>query len=689
MVTLPNLLVASLCAFPAAGAAQSGPGDPGAETAIAPPPIERVTSELVLIETYVTDAKGRAIAGLEPEDFVLTIDGLVRPIGSLEFVSVGTATPMAPSPAVLGTPGSRLLRRLVLFFDDASSVPLGMAEARSAAAGFVAQDLAPTDEVAIVAFDGSVRILHDFTSDRQALAQAIEEDRRQLRSRPPAVDFDGQAMEIWNILGDEQVPKDLSLRQAARVANGFAAQAVATLRRLLAAVRSMTDAMATFPGYKAIVLLGDGVPQNTAAEYFERLGGDPTGAALRPHGGSANQIVLDRILRQTLATNESNDLSPEVRELREAMAADTVTLATIQTMGGISVRRTDELKTTTRDTGVVSASTRDLRGALKGFEAVSRTFYLLGYVPEGPPDGRYHEVTVRLRKTTGNLSWRRGFVRLDPAATQDRSIRAAMVLPEMYPDLGLDVSLVNGPALAAAGTQDITLHIAPGRVFYLPEGGRRTARLTVGIIAVDASGSETLREVREVQVRMQPSRGLNLVSRVQLPAGRQTLTAVVGDRTAGTTGAARVSIDPEPAPDDTVFGLAIYSLAEESLWIDLPATSAGTTVESSAKFTIGPALKGSFAPGEPLICGFRINIRPEGAAPSFRVAVRSGVEILGTWEATPAKHRPAGTMEARLPVDALPPGDYVVAVQEMVEGVAVDRAEIVLRLQPQRPTPSI
>jgi VWFA-related protein len=679
-VTLPRILVASLCALAApcllaaTGATQAGP--------VAPPPIERVTSELVLIETYVTDVHGREIAGLKPDDFVLMIDGQVRPIGSLEYVSVGSPTPAASFPPIPETPGSQLQRRIVLFFDDASSVPLGMVEARGAAAGFVAQDLAPTDEVAIVAFDGSVRIVHDFTTDRHALAQAILDDRRQLRSRPTGLDFNSQAMEIWKILGDDTVAKDTSLRKAARTANGYAAQSVAILRRLLAALRSTTDALATLPGYKAIVLLGDGVPENTAAEYFSRLGGDPTGAGLGRHGMAEMQLKLDRILRESLRIDAANDLSPEVRDLREAMAAGTVTLATIQTMGGISVHRTDELTTTTRDTGGISASTRDLRGALRGVEAVSRSYYLMGYVPEGPPDGRYHAVTVRLRKTSGNLSWRRGFVRLDPSAAQDRSIRAALVVPEMYPDPGLEVSLVDGPVVDAAATHDVTLHIAPGKIFYLPESGHRTARLTVGIVAVDASGAETLREVREVQVRMQPTRGLNLVSRIQLPAGRQTLTAVVGDRTAGTTGAARIAIDPEPAAQEAVFGLAVYSLAEESLWIDLPATLPDPVAESSTKSTIGPALKGTFAPGEPLVCGFQVKNRSDGTIPSFRVVVRRGEEILGTREAVAARHRPSGAMEAGLPVDQLPAGDYVVTVQELVEGAPVDRAEVPLRLHP-------
>ena len=63
------------------------------------PLIERATTELVLIEAYVTDAHGRALRGLNPDDFVLKVDRRRKPIGSLEFVEVApeAAVPSRPS----------------------------------------------------------------------------------------------------------------------------------------------------------------------------------------------------------------------------------------------------------------------------------------------------------------------------------------------------------------------------------------------------------------------------------------------------------------------------------------------------------------------------------------------------------------------------------------------------------------
>ena len=82
------------------GASVALPGAPrdkkrtGSESPETSTLVERATVEMVLIEAYVSDGQGRPIEGLAPNDFVLMVDGHVRPISSLEFRNAG-APPMA------------------------------------------------------------------------------------------------------------------------------------------------------------------------------------------------------------------------------------------------------------------------------------------------------------------------------------------------------------------------------------------------------------------------------------------------------------------------------------------------------------------------------------------------------------------------------------------------------------------
>ena len=144
-------------------------------------------------------------------------------------------------------------------------------------------------------------------------------------------------------------------------------------------------------------------------------------------------------------------------------------------------------------------------------------------------------------------------MRLNPAEGRSRAIEAAFTLPELYAGLDLDVSLATGPSGTPGPVVDIVIHLPTDQILYLPEAGRRMARLTVGIVAVDESGRETLRVARDVRVALLanraagPSLGLNFVARVRLPGQSRAITSVISDRTAGTTAAARLQVDPESA----------------------------------------------------------------------------------------------------------------------------------------------
>src|SRR5262245_51944193 len=117
--------------------------------------VERATSELVLIEVYVTDSEGRAIRDLTVDDLSLLVDGHVRPIHSLELREVpGAATAPKPTPPEAGArpeiegASGRLPRRFVLFFEDGMSSPSGLTEARKQGKRFLESGLLPSDQVA-------------------------------------------------------------------------------------------------------------------------------------------------------------------------------------------------------------------------------------------------------------------------------------------------------------------------------------------------------------------------------------------------------------------------------------------------------------------------------------------------------------------------------------------------------------
>lgn len=143
---------------PKAGAADkankdAGPQEPDAESAAE---VVRVDTSLVLLDVLVTDSTGKkAITGLKGEDFVVTEDG----------------EPQEVSFFALGDDAQKLPRSIVLVFDRSGS-QLAYLEASVEAAKKLVNQLAPTDEMAIVTDD--VQLASGFTRDKKRLKSTLD-----------------------------------------------------------------------------------------------------------------------------------------------------------------------------------------------------------------------------------------------------------------------------------------------------------------------------------------------------------------------------------------------------------------------------------------------------------------------------------------------------------------------------------
>ena len=628
------------------------------------PLVERSTVELVLIEAYVTDGSGRTIEGLGAGDFSLRVDSHEKPIASVEFRTVAAAPavpaiarPAPASPAAgagpVPEPGPQHPRHFILFFEDSTSVYQSLTQARRAAQKFLATSLAPDDLVALVSYDRKLRVLHEFTTDREALQKAIEASLNDpARNTGFASEKADRQLEFEEAMRGSRPPLSLFM-----LVTAWAQEEAPKMRSVLTALKTLVDSLAPYPGYKAIVFMGDGVPDNPVTDYFSG-----SGAGANP--GSANF-----------------DLTLDIKQLAHEAAAAGVTLHSVQTTG-LAVgskegrnasRRGNTLSTLALQTGGTASTSNDIQKALVEADAGSRSYYLLGYAPEGPPDGQFHTVQLRVKKSGAHLKWRRGFTRLLPEQARERALQAAYLLPDLYPGMGIEICAIAGPGDPGGRVVDLVVHLPPGRLLAVPGPDGPVARLEIGFVALDESQTETLRTAR--QVRIAPGRdrdprlpGVNFFSRALLPRGAQKVTAVVSDLDGGTIGAARLSIGAAGEAGD-VLGLSIYSLQEKSLWVEVPpSASAGTRSDEATHFSMGPALKSTFSIGEPLASGFRLE--RGGHAAGIRLEIRDGGKVLrsiqvpqGNEGEAGGKGPLAGTIKMNLPTADLPAGDYVLAVK--------------------------
>jgi VWFA-related protein len=153
----------------------------------------RATSQLVVETVVVNDKNGNPVEGLTQKDFTITEDGVPQTIQFFEFQKLPEAPDLAPlaapcppklreklprmqiSPEQPGSLRYSDHRLLALYFDMTAMPSVDQVRALDAAKKFVQTQMTSADLMAIMMFSGgAVRVLENFTADRDRLLSTIE-----------------------------------------------------------------------------------------------------------------------------------------------------------------------------------------------------------------------------------------------------------------------------------------------------------------------------------------------------------------------------------------------------------------------------------------------------------------------------------------------------------------------------------
>ena len=143
---------------PAAPAGAQNPSPPAGEN---PPMMIKAETSLVLVDVIATDKKGEYIKDLEQKEFHVYEDDAEQPITA--FSHEVDTQPNGPVHQ----------RYMVLFFDDSTMNPALQIQAREAAGKFVESTASPNRLMAVVDFNGTLKIAQNFTAEGDLLKRAI------------------------------------------------------------------------------------------------------------------------------------------------------------------------------------------------------------------------------------------------------------------------------------------------------------------------------------------------------------------------------------------------------------------------------------------------------------------------------------------------------------------------------------
>ncbi|MBV9506296.1 MAG: VWA domain-containing protein [Acidobacteriia bacterium] len=227
------------------------------------------TTQLVVEDVIVRGKDGQPVRDLKASDFVITEDGKPQKITIFEFQKLeeqGTAAapPIAQptrleadKPAVPSVTGNAIApeqpgdlryrnRRLLVLFFDMTSMPIAdQIRAQEGALQFLRKQMTPSDLVAIMTFSSDIRVVEDFTDDRDRL----ERDIKKLTIG------EGQGLE-------ETVSDDSAADTGAAFQQDDTEFNIFNTDRQLAALQNAVKMLGTLNEKKALVYFSSGITRN-------------------------------------------------------------------------------------------------------------------------------------------------------------------------------------------------------------------------------------------------------------------------------------------------------------------------------------------------------------------------------------------------------------------------------------------
>jgi VWFA-related protein len=526
-------------------------------------PVVRVTTRLVQVNVIVQDGKGRPVADLTRDDFVLLDGGQQQKISTF---SVESSLPPGPVAALKKLPPlppniftNKTDRRpdapksvTVVLFDGLNTKFEDQAYARQQVVKYL-QQVGPEDRVALYALGIELRVLHDFTSDTSVLLQTLARYRGRYSAELDA------ATPVESDTGDEEL--DAWLNQTNQTMADF--YQINKVNQTCEALQAIANHVARIPGRKNLIWISAGFPIHIGFdEAAERAATQSANGSIDT---SERRTFTEEMERVTRALNEANMAIYPV-DARGLMPIPTYAASNQKGFdprkGNARMPVIPQSVYRTHDTmDVLAAQTggkafyngNDLKGAIKRAIDDGRVTYVLGYYPNhGQWDGGFRELKIQVKRPHLNARYRLGYFAL-PDRTQDEKERRAALQDAVWSPLeattiGLsarvDPSDTPKPGSVKVYVQvdskDITLQLQNGRwvggldLFFVQQSpeGKNVASMSDGVQL------QLTPEVHEKITRT----GLILSKNIEVVANSAKLRVVIRDRPSGVVGSLNIPL---------------------------------------------------------------------------------------------------------------------------------------------------
>jgi len=500
-------LLGLLCAVPKSHAQQQPQQSQPQQAGKDQPFTLAVSTQLVVENVVVRDKDGKDILGLTAKDFAITEDNVPQTISVFKFEKLDDGAPPpiaatagqgAPVPAAndagktpvllvqpqiptqITPPGSgdaryENRRLMVIFFDLMNIQPADALRAFTYSEKFIRTQMKAPDLISIMVFtNGSIKVLQDFTNDKDALDAVLQklmypDDNDNLTADSSGA-F-GQDAGEFNLFNTD---------------------------RQLAALQTAVNMLKSINETKSLIYFASGM----------RLSGTDNQAQLNATTNAANRAnvhffpVDARGLVATMPLGDATRPSPGgIGAFNGATAMASIT--------GFQ-RSQDSLYALASDTGGKALlDNNDLAAGIVQAEQSITSYYTLGYYSANQNlDGKYRKVKVSLKETqSAKLDYRQGYFAGKTfakytTADKERQLEDALMLGDPITDLTIAMELNYFQLNRAEYFVPVTLKIPGSELALAKSGGaERTVIDFIGEIRDDyGSPIQNLREKVDIKL---------------------------------------------------------------------------------------------------------------------------------------------------------------------------------------------
>lgn len=539
----------------------------GASEQPAAPFFDTVQVNVVNIEVFVEEKRGKPLEGLTKEDFELHVDGRQVPISN--FYAAGgersqteaevarRTVPEEPArPAVAeprpppGPPDQDL--SLIFYIDNFNLRPADRNRVLRRLERFVAQAALPGTQMMLVSYDRSLHVRQGFTSDPRPIVDAslkVEE----LAGLAVGRDADRQ-------LALREIDEADSASEALAAASAYADARQTELRLPLRALTELMEPLGGLPGRKALVYVASGLPKRVGEDLFHLV-------ELRFQRSRARMRSLlydltrdyDRLVR----TANASGVTMYALDAGGLSSFDSLSAAEGGSVEGGSFVEVDSARQANLQAplrqmaietgGIALTNSNNLDLIFDQLREDLTSYYSLGY-RAGPSDtGGYHKIEVKVKRPGVRVRHRDGFRVQSLERRLEQGVMAALDMGRQSDRFGTRLAVSE-----ASPRDDGNLHlpvdvqIPLGNVTLVPDGEQWLGRLLVAVRATDTEGgisplirSEPL-EIRIPNGEYQQALEQHVTWTVELllRPGRQRLAVGVADLLSGQLGVTSVALSP-------------------------------------------------------------------------------------------------------------------------------------------------